>query len=143
MTSDVLQATRKFIDHCILITDGVTPPPKLKPTHLYLAGSLHELIDQSRGSDGLPQNNFQAVRKRWLQDRSVLEDGYRELSELLTPDGTDIDTLNDDFGDEDDLMLDSAPLTAEEVERVKKVCIFTFAPVLSHSVIPRSKDISV
>jgi len=54
----------------------------------------------------------------------VLEDGYRELSELLTPDGADNDTLNDDFG-EDDLMLDSAPLTPEEAERVKKVCIFT------------------
>jgi len=51
----------------------------------------------------------------------VLEDGYHELSELLTPDGADDDILNDDFGDGDDLMLDSAPLTAEEAERVKKV----------------------
>lgn len=73
----------------------------------------------------------------------MLEDGYRELSELLTPDGADNDSLNDDFGDEDGLMLDSAPLTTEEAERVNKVCIFTPVPVLSNSVIPRSKDTSV
>ena len=73
----------------------------------------------------------------------MLEDGYHELSELLTPDGADDDTLNDDFGDEDGLMLDSAPLTAEEAERVKKVCIIAVTPVLSNSVIPRSKDTSV
>ena len=73
----------------------------------------------------------------------MLEDGYRELSELLTPDGADNETLNDDFGDEDGLMLDSAPLTVEEAERVKKVRIFTLAPALPNSVIPRSKGISV
>ena len=73
----------------------------------------------------------------------MLEDGYRELSELLTPDGADNDSLNDDFGDEDGLMLDSAPLTTEEAERVNKVCIFTPVPVLLNSVIPRSKDTSV
>ena len=143
MTSDVLQATRGFIDHCVLITDGVTTPKKLKTAHLYLAGSLHELIDHTRRSDGLSENNLQAVRKKWSQDRSVLEDGYRELSELLTPDEVGDDSFDDDFGDEDGLMLDSAPLTAEEAERVKKVRTLALAPVLSNSVIPRSKDISV
>lgn len=122
LTSDVLHATMGFIDHCVLITGGVTPPPKLKTTHLYLAGSLHELIDHSRESDGLSKNNLQAVRKKWSQDRSVLEDGYRELSELLTSGGADHDPLNEDF-DEGDLLFDSMPLTTEEAERVKKVCV--------------------
>ena len=118
LASDVLQATKGLIDHCALITDGVTPPQKLKAAHLYLAGSLHQLIDHSRGPGGLSENNLQAVRKRWSQDRSVLEDGYRELSELLVP--VEVDD-GEDF-DEDGLVLDSAPLTAEETERVKKVC---------------------
>ncbi|KAF9653111.1 hypothetical protein BDM02DRAFT_3108250 [Thelephora ganbajun] len=121
LTSDVLQTTKSFVDHCVLITDGVTPPPKLKAAHLYLTGSLHELIDHSRGSDGLSKDNLQAVRKKWSQNRSVLEDGYRELSELLTSDGTDDGFLNEDFDDENGLVLDSAPLTAEEAERVEKV----------------------
>ena len=121
LTSDVLQAMRGFIDHCVLVTGGVIPPPKLKAAHLYLTGSLHELIDHSRGSGGLSKNNLQAVRKKWLQDRSVLEDGHREISELLTSDGADDDFLDEDFDDEDGLVLDSAPLTAEEAERVKKV----------------------
>ena len=125
LTSDVLQATRGFVDHCVLITDGVTPPLKLKTAHLYLTGSLHKLIDNSRGSDGLSKNNLQAVRKKWSQDRSVLEDGYRELSELLTSDGADGNFPDEDFGDEDDFVLNSAPLTVEEAERVKKVCILT------------------
>jgi hypothetical protein len=123
LTSDVLQATRGLVDHCVLIADGVPSPTKLKATLLYLTGSLHELIDQSRGPDGLSKHNLQAVRKKWSQDRSVLEDGYRELSELLTSDEADNDFLNDDFGDEYDLVLESTPLTASEAERVKKVCI--------------------
>ena len=125
LTSDVLHAMKGFVDHCVLITGDTPPLPKLKTTHLYLAGSLHELIDRSRESDGLSKNNLQAVRKRWLQDRSVLEDGYRELSELLTPDEVNGDSLDEDFGDEGDLVLDSAPLTAEEAERVKKVRVST------------------
>ena len=121
LTSDVLQATKGFIDHCVLITSSVTPPPKLKATRLYLTGSLHELIDNSRGADGLSKNNLQAIRKKWVQDRSVLEDGYRELSELLTSDETGDDSFNEDFSDEDDLVFDSTPLTPEETERVRKV----------------------
>ena len=128
LTSDVLQATRGFVDHCVLITDGITPLQKLKATHLYLTGSLHELIDRSRSPDGLSKNNLQAVRKKWSQDRSVLEDGYRELSELLTSDGIDGNPFDGDFGDEDVLVLDSAPLTAEEAERVKKVHILISHP---------------
>ena len=143
LTSDVLQATRGFIDHCVLITDGVTPPQKLKAAHLYLVGSLHELIDHSRGSDGLSENNLQAVRKKWSQDRFVLEDGYRELSELLTTDGADDDFLDEGSGDEDGFMFDSTPLIAEEAQRVKKVCTLTLVPVSSNSVIPRSKGTSV
>ena len=123
LTSDVLQAIRRFVDHCTLITDSAAPPSELKAAHLYLTGSLHELIDRSRGTDGLSKDNLQAVRKKWSQDRSVLEDGYRELSELLVSDGTDDNPFGEDSGDEDDLVLDSAPLTAEEAERVKKVCV--------------------
>jgi len=123
LTLDVLQAAKGFADHCVLIAGGETPPSKLKATHLYLTGSLHELIDRSRGTDGLSEDNLQAVRKKWSQDRSVLEDGYRELSELLTSDGAGIDPLDEDLDDEDGFILDSAPLTTEEVERVKKVCI--------------------
>ena len=138
LTLDVLQATRGFLDHCVLITDGVTPPSKLKAAHLYLTGSLHELIDHSRGSDGLSKDNLQAVRKKWSQDRSTLEDGYRELSELLTSDGTDDGSFNEGFGDEDDLVFDSAPLTAEEAERTKKVSI-----LVSHSRFSELSDIQV
>ena len=124
LTLDVLQATKGFIDHCVLITGGATPPLKLKPTHLYLTGSVHELIDHSRGSaGGLSRNNLEAVRKKWSQDRSVLEDGYRELSEILTSGGTDDDPFGDDSDDEHGLVLESPPLTVKEAERAKKVRI--------------------
>lgn len=122
---DVLQATKGFVDNCVLITGGTAPPPKLKPTHLYLTGSLHELIDHSRGPDGLSKDNLQAVRKKWSQDRSVLEDGYRELSELLISDGVDSYPFNEDSDDQDGLILESVPLTAKETQRVKKVCTST------------------
>jgi cyclin-D1-binding protein 1 len=123
---DVLQATRGFVNHCALITGGATPLSKLKATHLYLTGSLHELIDHSRGSDELSKDNLQAVRKKWLQDRSVLDDGYRELSELLTSIEADNDSFNDeDLDGQDCLVLESVPLTTEETERVKKVRIST------------------
>jgi len=73
----------------------------------------------------------------------VLEDGYRELSELLTTDGADDDFLDEGSGDEDGFMFDSTPLIAEEAQRVKKVCTLTLVPVSSNSVIPRSKGTSV
>lgn len=123
LTLDVLQATKGFVDHCVLIIGGTTPPSKFKAAHLYLIGSVHELIDRGRGSDGLSKDNLQAVQKKWSQDRFVLEDGYRELSELLTSDGADNDSFNEDFDDQDGLVLESVPLTAEETERAKKVCI--------------------
>ena len=128
LTLDVLQATKGFVDNCVLITDGVTPSSKLKATHLYLTGSLHELIDRSRGSGGLSKDNLQAVQKKWSQDRSVLEDGYRELSELLTSDGVDDDSFGMDSDDEGGLTMDSTPLTADETERVKKVCVTILLP---------------
>lgn len=119
---DVLQTAKGFVDHCVLITGGAAPPQKLKTTLLYLTGSLHELIDHSRGSDGLSKDNLQAVRKKWSQDRSVLEDGYRELSELLTSDEADTDFFDEGLDDQDGFVLESVPPTAEETERVKKVC---------------------
>jgi len=51
----------------------------------------------------------------------MLEDGYRELSELLTSDGADTDTFIEDLDDQDGLVLESMPLTTEEIERAKKV----------------------
>lgn len=124
LTLDVLRATKGFVDHCVLVIGGTTSPSILKPTHLYLIGSLHELIDYARGSDGLSKDNLQAVRKKWSQDQSVLEDGYRELSELLTSDGAvDTDTFIGDLDDPDGLVLESMPLTTEEIERAKKVCV--------------------
>lgn len=143
LTLDILQATKGFVDHCVLITGGEAPPSKLKATHLYLTGSLHELIDHSRGTDGLSKDNLQAVRKKWSQDLSVLGDGYRELSELLTSDGAGIDPLDEDLDDEDGLIFDSAPLTTEEAERAKKVCITTSASSINLSKIQVQRLIRV
>lgn len=136
---DVLQAAKGFVDHCVLITGGAAPPQKLKTTLLYLTGSLHELIDHSRGSDGLSKDNLQAVRKKWSQDRSVLEDGYRELSELLTSDGADTDFFDEGLDDQDGFVLESVPPTAEETERVKKVCFSASRLRYSTSAVSRSK----
>ncbi|KAF7322975.1 hypothetical protein HMN09_00077100 [Mycena chlorophos] len=67
-------------------------------------------------------NNLAAVRKRWSNDAASLEDGYREVGEMIE-DADSLDEEEDGFDDGwDELGLGkSQQLDPDELERTKKI----------------------
>ncbi|KAG2063817.1 hypothetical protein BDR04DRAFT_1185984 [Suillus decipiens] len=96
--------------------------------YLVRIGTLHDLITQARGLDGIPQDNISAIRRRWKQDRVALEDSLREVSEMIDrAEGSEGDGVDDDDDDDDDgwdeLGLDDteAKMDKDELARAKNV----------------------
>ncbi|KAK0228536.1 hypothetical protein IW262DRAFT_1455773 [Armillaria fumosa] len=92
--------------------------------YLVKTGEIHYLIDNARSSseDGLSVDNLSAVRKKWLQDREPLDDGLKELNDMIEYDGEDAEEDKDD--DWDELGLGSVMRADEkELERIKQVTL--------------------
>lgn len=96
--------------------------------YLLRMGSLHAAIDECKTS--LPNDNLDAVLHSWRSDSSVIKDAlneYEELSQLQ--DGGDVESDEDDFGDEMDTWDDvlgvdtSKKLSTEEAAVAKKVSL--------------------
>jgi cyclin-D1-binding protein 1 len=93
--------------------------------YLVRVGAVHEIIDKARSSDGISSENVVAVRRKWTADKASLEDGLREVSEMIEDEETRSD--GDDDGDDDDgwaeVGISSRKRMGEqELERTKKVC---------------------
>ncbi|KAE9396042.1 hypothetical protein BT96DRAFT_123056 [Gymnopus androsaceus JB14] len=87
---------------------------------LVRTGAIHALIEMARSNDGLPKDNLAAVRRHWLKDAGALEDGVREVGEMIEDAQNETETDEDDGWDE--LGIEpSQPLTEEELKRTKKV----------------------
>ncbi|KAK7054913.1 hypothetical protein VNI00_003376 [Paramarasmius palmivorus] len=96
--------------------------------YMVKTGNVHNLIEIARSSNGLSKDNLAAVRKKWMEDTETLEDGARELKELIE------NTGDEGFGDEgdgwDELGLgNTEPLSAEEIERASKACLFWLSKI--------------
>lgn len=91
--------------------------------YLVRAGAVHSLIEMARSSDGLPKDNLTAVRRCWLKDAGTLEDGVREVGEMIenAQNGTNETEIDDDDGWDELGIEPSQPLTDEELKRTKKV----------------------
>ncbi|KAL0581753.1 hypothetical protein V5O48_000335 [Marasmius crinis-equi] len=103
--------------------------------YLVRVGTIHDLIETARSSSGLSKDNISAVRKKWIEDTEPLEDGVRELKEL-------IDNAGDDEGDDgwDELGLEpDVPLSEKEADRASKVHLVLRLSALLHKKI--SSDI--
>ncbi|KAJ7063300.1 hypothetical protein C8F01DRAFT_1250857 [Mycena amicta] len=70
----------------------------------------------------LSSSNLEAVRKRWSDDAASLDDGYREVGDMIEDAASagDADVHFDDGWDELGLGKDE-PLSPDELERTKKV----------------------
>lgn len=51
--------------------------------YIVRTAGVHDLIDKAKGPNGLSKDNLGAVRKMWAQDRGALEDGFREVGEMV------------------------------------------------------------
>ncbi|KAG1875298.1 hypothetical protein C8R48DRAFT_692093 [Suillus tomentosus] len=94
--------------------------------YLVRTGTLHDLITQARGTNGIPKDTISAICRRWKQDRGALEDSLRELSEMIDgAEGSDSDDVDGDDIDDgwDELGLGDAgeKMDKDELARTKNV----------------------
>ncbi|KAG1891006.1 hypothetical protein F4604DRAFT_1703824 [Suillus subluteus] len=89
--------------------------------YLVRTGTLHDLITQARGPNGIPKDNISAIRRRWKQDRAALEDSLREVSEMIDgAEGSENDDVDDGW-DELGLGDTGAKMDGDELARAKNV----------------------
>ncbi|KAJ7721695.1 hypothetical protein B0H14DRAFT_586330 [Mycena olivaceomarginata] len=85
--------------------------------------TVHSVLDRARACSS---NNLLAVRKRWSEDAASLDDGFREVAEMVEEaesteeDGEDGDEEFDD-GWGDIGIGKSQKMNADELDRTKKV----------------------
>jgi hypothetical protein len=96
--------------------------------YLILTGTVHELVERARAPApaGLACDNLDAVRKKWAEDRAVMEDAFKELDEMLVEEEeggeTQEDIGEDDVDDGwDELGLGMQKMSADERRRAKTV----------------------
>lgn len=121
LVQDIIQSIRAFLS-AFLLDSG-----REEDEHLVRIGVLHNQIDKARSLDGLSIDNLAAVRKLWVQDADSLEDGLREVNEMIENGESNDQSDDSDADDEDDdgwaeLGLGSdKKLDSDELERAKKV----------------------
>jgi len=119
VAEDVVESIQSFIR--VFLPLGNNTADKTSP-YLIKVGAVHDIIEKSRGPNGLSMDNATAVRKRWTADASSLEDCFRELDEAIT---TESEVINEDrdFDDGwDELGVRSGDkMSPKELERAKIV----------------------
>ncbi|KAJ3802865.1 hypothetical protein GGU11DRAFT_444204 [Lentinula aff. detonsa] len=89
--------------------------------YLVRTGAVHSIIEMARSEDGLPNDNLTAVRRHWSKDTGGLEDGIRELGEMIEDARSEIDTSEDGW---DELGIEpSKPLAEHELKVAEKAFI--------------------
>ncbi|KAL0071420.1 hypothetical protein AAF712_001277 [Marasmius tenuissimus] len=110
--------------------------------YLMKTGTVHQLIEEARSPSGVSNDNVSAVLKKWKEDTEPLEDGVRELKELIDNVG-DVDGEDDGW---DELGLEpDTPLSESEVDRASKVHLVLRLSALLHKrissdILARSSD---
>jgi cyclin-D1-binding protein 1 len=122
LTKEVVDSLRVFVSGFIASETYTAQQDARQPRGNYLihTGAIHELIDRARSDKGLSKTNGMAVSKRWATDRASLEDGFREVGDMISD--TEMDGDQDEEDGWDELGLSSGgKLSASELETAKKV----------------------
>jgi hypothetical protein len=119
----VAGAVRELMQTLVAVLDGSEGGTD---AHLVRIGAVHELVDRAKGPEGVPVDNFTAVRRRWAGDRGTMEDAMSEVTGMIEDaEAGDADDggFDDDEGDGwDELGLGGKKMDKLEVARVKEVC---------------------
>ncbi|KIK57836.1 hypothetical protein GYMLUDRAFT_86706 [Collybiopsis luxurians FD-317 M1] len=96
--------------------------------YLVRTGAIHNIIETARSSEGLAKDNSTAIRRLWQKDAGTLEDGIREVGEMIQDAQSETDP--DEEGGWDELGIGpSKPFTEDELNRTKKVvCVKKILP---------------
>jgi hypothetical protein len=120
-TKEIVQAVDLFLQTVITtLGSDAAAPGQGKDIYLIRTGAVHELIEQARGPDGIPESNVVAVKRHWVEDHRTLKDAVQEFEDMMQPSMGD--DLDDEFGDGwDELGVGKEELSLEELGRVKAV----------------------
>lgn len=120
---DVIEAIRALIQTFLALQiDAGSGTGKAGEEYMVRTGTVHDIINKAKGANGLSEDNLGAVRKKWTENRGALEDGFREVGEMVEEaeemDGGDD---GDDGGWEELGLGKGAKMNVDELERTKKV----------------------
>ncbi|KAK7467160.1 hypothetical protein VKT23_004218 [Stygiomarasmius scandens] len=122
LVRDVLISVRSLLQ--ILLDIEVSDDrDKWKEEYLVRTGTLHDIIENARSSNGLSKDNTSAVAKIWSRDLGPLEDGVREVAEMIEDAQSgdiEADEVDDDGWDELGLGPNKT-LDKDELDRTSKV----------------------
>ncbi|EIN07370.1 hypothetical protein PUNSTDRAFT_144866 [Punctularia strigosozonata HHB-11173 SS5] len=97
--------------------------------YLVKTGTIHDLVERARGPNGISKDNRSAVRKRWAEDRSTLEDALKEVTEAIE-DAEQEDSEDggekDEWEEENDAEwaewgISATKMTKDELEQAKAI----------------------
>ncbi|KAJ6547562.1 Grap2 and cyclin-D-interacting-domain-containing protein [Mycena capillaripes] len=89
--------------------------------YMVRTAAVHNVLDKARA---LSASNLLAVRKRWSEDAASLDDGFREVADMVeeeesTDDAEDDEMFDDGWGEIG--IGKGQKMSAEELDRTKKV----------------------
>ncbi|KAF7338298.1 hypothetical protein MVEN_02055200 [Mycena venus] len=126
LVRDAIEAIRalsqKFLE--IESSDSRQSSGQAGDEYMVRTATAHNALDRARA---LSATNLLAVRKRWAEDAASLDDGFREVADMIEEaEPTDEQDVEDDDEEFDDGWGDigvgkSQKMTHEELERTKKV----------------------
>jgi hypothetical protein len=127
LIKDVIEAIRALLQTFLNIEANGTDVSTGQAGDEYMVrtGAVHDLIDKARVSNGLSKDNFVAARKKWTQDQCSLEDGLREVGEMVEDAESSDRDDEEEFGDDDGWgemgLGPGKKMDKDELERTKKV----------------------
>ncbi|KDQ60824.1 hypothetical protein JAAARDRAFT_708980 [Jaapia argillacea MUCL 33604] len=100
--------------------------------YLRRTGTVYALVDAAKepSPKGLSRSNAEAVKRKWDEDRDTVQDGLKEVAEMITDTGEDDD--DEDGWDELGLGSNEKP-SPEELERTKKIHTLLKLTTLLHT----------
>ncbi|KAJ7632617.1 hypothetical protein FB45DRAFT_510008 [Roridomyces roridus] len=122
LKNDVASSIRDLVKTFIQIDgdDSRQDSGQAGDEYMVRTAAVHAVLEKARR---LSANNLLAVRKRWSEDAASLDDGFREVADMIEEAESE---STDDFDDSDDGWAEigiekSQKMVPEELERTKQV----------------------
>ncbi|RDB21366.1 hypothetical protein Hypma_011600 [Hypsizygus marmoreus] len=122
IVESVLSLVQTFLN--IEATGSRTSTGQAGDEYMVRIGAVHEIIKKAQSTSGLSRDNIVAVQKKLSQDHESLDDGLKEVGEMIDEQASTDEVMKDDWDDGGwgELGLDSAQrMDVHELERAKKI----------------------
>ncbi|KAF5357909.1 hypothetical protein D9756_001573 [Leucocoprinus leucothites] len=132
---DVLVALQSLVQALIVIGSENSASSGDVGEYLVKTGTVHDIIEDARGSSGFSGNNLVAVRKIWKHNQDSLQDSLEEVREAMEKaedleGGSEGEEFDDGWGELG--MPSSVKPSAAELETIKKIYTIARLSTLLH-----------